>query len=181
MLKLSYLLSSFIVCVALIACSSSRDRDDREIVNCVSNLGFNLPAGVVELDPLAFQTDEPATFHQSISYSVFDIYGNSYLHEVFFIKTATDTWLAIFYHDSTALSIQSPTSNSLLNGVEFYFDQQGNLERSFPETVRSERLILSDDDFEHVFEYRFLNAFNTQLDLPFSTNILEWSNCTITQ
>ena len=181
MQKLSYLLSSFIVCIALIACSSSRDRDDREIVNCVSNLGLNLPAGVVELDPSEFQIDDPATFHQSISYSVFDIYGNSYLHDVYFIKTATDTWLATFYHDTALLRIQSPTSNRLLDSVEFYFDQQGSLERTFPETIRSERLILSDDDFEHVFEYRFLNTFNTQLDLPFSTNILDWSNCTITR
>ncbi len=181
MQKLSYLLSSLIVCIGLLACSSSRDKDDREIVNCVSNLGFNLPASAAELDPAAFQTDAPTTFHHSISYSVFDIYGNSYLHEVYFIKTAADTWLALFYHDATPLRIQSPTSNSLLEGVEFYFDQQGSLERTFPETIRSERLILSDDDFEHIFEFRFSTNFNTQLDSPFSTNILDWSNCTITQ
>jgi hypothetical protein len=179
MLKFSYLLSALIISFGLIACSNLRDKDDRKIVTCVSNLGFNLPVSTVELDPLNFQVEDEATFHQSVSYSVFDIYGNSYLHAVYFIKTATDTWLTIFYHDNTPLRIQSPTSGSLVNGVEFYFNQEGRLERTFPENIRSERLILSDDDFEHIFEFRFSTSFNTQLDSPFSTNVLEWSNCTI--
>lgn len=181
MRTLGYLLISFCLSVGLIACNSSREKDDRDIVICVSNLGFNLPASASIIDPLTFQSLDATTFTQSISYTAFDIYGNSYLHTVYFIKTATDTWLAVFYQNGAALRIQSPTSGSLFDGVELYFDQQGTLDRFFPETVRSERLILSDNNFEHIFEFQFSSAFTTQLDSAFAVNILDWSNCTITE
>lgn len=173
------LLTAFSICFLMIGCNSSNDREDRQEVICISNIGVNLPSSAASLTLSDFDPENALTFTQSTTYTAFDIYAESYLHTVYFIKTASDTWQVIFYHDGSAIQIKSPTSGEFLISAEIGFDVQGTLDYIFPESIASEKLVLRDDDFEHYFEFRFPINFTTQLDAGFSINLLESSGCVI--
>ncbi len=160
-------------------CNSSRDSKDRDDVTCSNTIAVNLPSSASILPIESFDPDQQSSFSQSISLTAFDIYAQSYLQTIYFLKTSENTWMAMFSHDGLPISVKSPASGQLLVGAELSFDEQGVLLGIFPDPVYSEDLIFSDNDFVHQFRFRFDPFSTTQLDSAFEVNMLESGSCFI--
>jgi flagellar hook protein FlgE len=61
------------------------------------------------LDPLNFNPDDPATFSDSTSASVYDSLGNSHVLRTFYVKTAGGEWSVFATNDGVPIGYNLPT------------------------------------------------------------------------
>ncbi|MBV1911370.1 MAG: hypothetical protein KUG78_18910 [Kangiellaceae bacterium] len=178
---LSNLSASIFIGWILLGCNSSPDRKDRETVVCRVQIGVNLPSTEAVLSLDNFDPEDSATFTQSTSFTLFDIFDENYLTTVYFLKSTVEpqTWSSVYYFDGNRLSLEAPTTGELSTSASLTFDPSGNLEFILPDPILSEEMILKDDDFEHQFQFEYSTVETTQYDAAFSVNNLTPLGCSI--
>ncbi|MCB1874860.1 MAG: flagellar hook protein FlgE [Chromatiales bacterium] len=154
-------------------------------------IGLNLPANAAELDPALFDPDNPSTFTNSTSVTIFDSLGDAHIATTYYVKQtpvagppASSPWAVYLYVDGVATDIPGGTAGSPAAGVnyaELVFDEAGNLASTSPAPIEGIAVALTNGASDLDLTLDFANNVPTQYAGPFSVNVLSQDGFTTGQ
>lgn len=102
------------------------------------DIGMNLPAEAVSLDPSAFNPNDSATFTNSTSVTVFDSLGDAHIATFYFTKdrNAMNQWTVHFQIDGSSVDLDAGAEGTVPYAT-LAFDAAGNYQSQVPTTIKT--------------------------------------------
>jgi flagellar hook protein FlgE len=147
-------------------------------------IGVNLSASAIGLDPTLFDPAQSTTFTNSTSSTVYDSLGESHVMTYYFVKdqAAANQWQTFTYLDGNPVDVAGGNSITHPNGTppvataqlaaQINFQADGSYLNSTPASLTSVAIPLSNGANNLVVTHDFANNTTTQYSANFSVNTL---------
>ena len=140
------------------------------------DVGMNLPADAVNLDPLLFDPAVASTYTASTSLTVYDSLGNNHIATMYYVKdqTAPNQWANYLYMDGAPVDIAGGTAGA---GGQVYatlnYTNAGAYIGSTPDPVTSAAIPLTNGSNPMTLTLNYANNSPTQYASPFAVVTLD--------
>jgi len=149
-------------------------------VTSLVDIGVNLPADALVLDPLNFDPNQESTFSKSTSLTVYDSLGESHVVTAYYVKTAANNW-ATYYNttDSTGAPLTMDIAGGTAGaGGQLYntmsFTNSGAYDAVVPDPVVTGAIDFGNgSNATGTITFNYAGNDTTQFSSPFTVNTLE--------
>jgi len=149
-------------------------------VTSLVDIGVNLPADALVLDPLNFDPTQESTFSKSTSLTIYDSLGESHVVTAYYVKTAANSW-ATYYNttDSTGATLTMDIAGGTAGAGGQLYNTMSFTNSGAYNAVTPDPIVTTAIDFGNgsnatgTITFNYAGNDTTQFSSPFTVNTLE--------